>query len=219
MLTLPSPFLPRYLLLRTQYKFAFSHNWLYKEAEWAVGVFNQVMLAEIAQEVAKSSTPVPSSRLRAITPPESKPTTPFSQATTSMLSRASISSTSGADGAADAQGEVAPEQTDPSITRQPHLLAGPTTVSSARERSYGLFAWYIFGFERISTTLKDLHCFSPALFESSKMLLRLRVPRPIALHTEQDLPPSPVSVATQHGGMPASAPYHIQHTSPARRPR
>lgn len=218
MLTLPSSLLPRYLLLRTQYKFAFSHNWLYKEAEWAVGVFNQVIFAEIAQEVAKSSTPMPSSRPRAITPPESKPTTPFSQDTTSILSCASISSTSGADGAA-AQGEGAPKQTDFSIAQPQHLLAGSTTTSSARERSYGLFAWYIFGFERISTTLKDLHCFSPALFESSKMLLRLRVPRPMALHTEQDLPPSPFSVATQHSGMPASAPYHIQHTSPARRPR
>ncbi|PWN36927.1 uncharacterized protein FA14DRAFT_159214 [Meira miltonrushii] len=60
-------------------------------------------------------------------------------------------------------------------------LAAATAASEAeerkaREQTYRYFAWFIFDFKGIYSTMQDLHCFGPAAFEASRTLLRIQAP-------------------------------------------
>jgi hypothetical protein len=61
-----------------------------------------------------------------------------------------------------------------------HLAAATAAAQAeerkAREQSYKYFAWFVFDFKGIYTTMQDLHCFGPAAFEASRTLLRLQAP-------------------------------------------
>lgn len=166
-------------LLKAQYKFGFSHDWLYKEADWAIDVFNKVMFAEIALEMAKVETCDTSSRRTSLSAESTTASTSTSTSVYSQTSRVERTSET-------TTPDVSSPYDDNSDTKSRHFTSKrisiePPDLTLAKHQSYKLFAWYIFGFERIYATMQDLHCVCPALFESSKMLMRLRVPRPIQI--------------------------------------
>jgi hypothetical protein len=173
------------------------------EAEWAVGVFNEIIQAEVTREIMapKERGPEEEEEEEGQSPPSreasASPSSPSGSSSlytpTTALSPTpsavtySTFSTAILDDVNDAGDDSAATILTPAkrnVISSSRLMAQRINPWMARDRSYKLFAWFIFGFKNIQSVLRDLHCVSPAVLKASEILLRLHVPRTVTLEVE-----------------------------------